>query len=810
MDDDNDNNGLNSLCRESKVFDAMKEWVAFDLAQPPAVEEGHILRVTDAIDWTRKRRIERDDIKDYLAVAMGLKAEDSQAAEAIGTAAFRARISIERFNALADAALDEFYENARLPKSLLQESNMTGYIEGAEKGVDQAADVLDFFTEMQSQDSKRLNKPNLFVCIIAPSGTGKTQLAATSSLSYDNSKAATIYLNMSPGDSYQAFYKPHVSLQGIMMFKEGLKTFFDEIKKRIPSSNLTADTIGSWAKSNDNGHSPFVRMLYHLLSGKPFLGEKCHPCMTLSSVKKEIEGKRYHFFLDEVPHVGDSDFLKVLCLRDTLRYLGIAPILMSTHTGAQDHIGNPSRSTSDAWTWVVSKLPRYSPWSRNTTPLLIKTERPLVHYHVRKDPGSLQHIIEGLRSMLQSSKPYPWSGDPALQLVQLFCTDVDINGRTFSSSHNLVGHHFGCLQQASENGRLSYNFLDSHQFVNRLSVAPVSAVKEPLLYLTLVTWDETMLWGDKQAKPKIKFPLVDEGGHPLTVRTAFDQCSSNFTAMASTENVHAEEANGNLMEVLVHASLILASMKTSPNTESYLPGVGLNEFLPLIQKLMLPGLLEKVPPTPDIFNQISYDWFNVPALGGSNSRLPREFSTAIGVNLGFLERPKDNAMVDGMIRYQIYGDGTPEPEKHPFISIECKNYNVGIGAKELKQIFLRIKRGIKCSLIFASSIASGTFAATDLENLKEVCFARNHAPDSVSVVDWRMDKAPTFLRVKGKQFKAPETTKTSLLVVIISVGVVDATFERKRKRVSPSYTNKCMRDRMRVELGSRLKSNVKK
>ena len=56
-------------------------------------------------------------------------------------------------------------------------------------------------------------------------------------------------------------------------------------------------------------------------------------------------------------------------------------------------------------------------------------------------------------------------------------------------------------------------------------------------------------------------------------------------------------------------------------------------------------------------------------------------------------------MVDGTVSY-IEPDGSVA---EPFISIECKNYSIGVNTSLLKEIFGQIKPGIRCSHIFVSS-----------------------------------------------------------------------------------------------------------
>lgn len=141
-------------------------------------------------------------------------------------------------------------------------------------------------------------------------------------------------------------------------------------------------------------------------------------------------------------------------------------------------------------------------------------------------------------------------------------------------------------------------------------------------------------------------------------------------------------------------------------------------------------------------------------------------------------------MVDGLIYMQYDAAGN---ESKPFISIECKNFAAVVDTSELKKVFKRIKGGIQCALVFVSSLKENIFVRTSLGNLKKECFSQDHQADSVSVMEWdsKIEADPKLLKVGGEIFKAE--TKTSLLVVIISVGFVDAAcIERKNERKTPS------------------------
>jgi hypothetical protein len=237
-------------------------------------------------------------------------------------------------------------------------------MEAAEKSQVHAKPRLDFLKEQQTTNG---TDPNTYICLLASSGTGKTQLAATASLTY--LEAPTIYLYMGRDDGDQRFYRPHVSLAS-GFFQQEIRVFMKEllVDDNQNKCKSTANSIRNWASSKlDNGSFGIVRILYHLLTGEPFMTSSgtettFNTRMKLKELKEKIRNNKYLVFLDGVPPKDDDDYQMVLCLRDIFRYLGIAPILMSKHTGAQDYVGNTSRKSLDVWTWIVSTLPKFEPF----------------------------------------------------------------------------------------------------------------------------------------------------------------------------------------------------------------------------------------------------------------------------------------------------------------------------------------------------------------------------------------------------------------------------------------------------------------
>ena len=123
---------------------------------------------------------------------------------------------------------------------------------------------------------------------------------------------------------------------------------------------------------------------------------------------------------------------------------------MSTHTGAQGYEGESSRDSPSTWMHIISKLPPYKPSPDAEEKVILQSERPLVlgiALPLSKRMGAVPQIVREIRRHLQKAKGNAWARNPALQLVQLFCTDIEIKKEVFAVAHSLVGHHFGCLRR---------------------------------------------------------------------------------------------------------------------------------------------------------------------------------------------------------------------------------------------------------------------------------------------------------------------------------------------------------------------------
>jgi hypothetical protein len=189
------------------------------------------------------------------------------------------RLQVKQFDTLAMVEEKNCYEIARLRQPLLEGSGLHTYISAAHNSADKARSWLEFLVEQQNNGSDDQTDPNSYICIIASSGTGKTQLAATASLTYHD--ATTIYLNMAGGG--QRFYDPHETFTTYLMTQA--KAF---IQNCLGTEDISANKIGGFERSDD-GSSLYVRMLYHLLTGNRFIGEEQCSCLKkLQDLKASI------------------------------------------------------------------------------------------------------------------------------------------------------------------------------------------------------------------------------------------------------------------------------------------------------------------------------------------------------------------------------------------------------------------------------------------------------------------------------------------------------------------------------------------
>ena len=689
---------------------------------------------------------------------------------------------------------DNFFINAKLRVEMLSDNGLQDYIDAAtattqDNNSDTTA-LLDYLKGIQTIQEMD-EDVNTFVTILASSGTGKTQLAATAALTY--SGATTVYLNFGVSNRPQKFYVPHLAA-GAKQFHDQILEFIKMITWNDEVEKVSATAIQNWANSqSDDGTSILVHILYKLLCDEDS-PQKCF----LKNLKTKIQEKTFLVFLDEVPKKDNIKmFNSALCLRNILRYLGIAPILMSTHTGAQEYVGDSSRGIALPWVHLISILPPYQgSFPLEQEKLNLENERPLVLKLALRaasiGKNTVKETVRFIRKELQKRKISAWITSPALQLVQLFCTQGKFGKEKVPNAHRLVGHHFGNLHQGVRLGRRRYYSQEAKQFGNHLKVAPLCADLEPLLYLALVTWDETML----KPEPDEYFPLIDSSVDPykaITVRQAYIKSRNEFEAKASTANIQQGKANGDLLEVLVHASLTLASMKTSTDDNEYLAGVPLQEFLPLVRRFMLPGCFGPMPLSRTLgklLDELGVASMTIPALGGSNSGLPSALAGVMNSSIGYLERPKNKEMVDGLISRMKLNDHGDVEEDEPFMSIECKNYTDGVDAGVLKEVFERITPKIQVCLVFVSTFKGKgkVFSKTPLKNVKAFFTNTEKDPEKITILKWDKEcDEPGILRVgEGLLFQA--TKDTELLVVIIEVGNLeddkefDLHGDKKRKR----------------------------
>lgn len=342
--------------------------------------------------------------------------------------------------------------------------------------------------------------------------------------------------------------------------------------------------------------------------------------------------------------------------------MGICPILMSTHTGAENYVQDASREEAATWVKIITRLPPYKIKSTEMLPASHESvfeacERPLVAGLALQDfkkGMELPRVISGIRRYVQATKSYPWRGHPSLQLMQLFATKVAFGGGTYKNVHHIVGRHFGSLVE--EDSR-SLTADDAKTFNARMSF--VDGELEPL---PLVSWDDSCLGsqGSRGSRSSGQcFPL-SEKGKPITVMRAFDTSKTMFEPWIIARNSNVNSSDGDLLEVLAHASLTMASLKTDCFSSTFLGGVPLLTALCYVSKLMNMKVasFDGGVPVPDVLENLDYDWFTLPALAGSNSRLSKKLNALAGTNIGFLDRPRNK---EGMMA--SYGRQTPKEKK---------------------------------------------------------------------------------------------------------------------------------------------------
>ena len=394
-----------------------------------------------------------------------------------------------------------------------------------------------------------------FTAIIAPSGTGKTQHAATAAYKYGD-RVRYLLCDASYADFVQEFYVPHKELA--ILLRDALRDF-GRLANQEGSNGANAYRI--WFRV-----SGVVCQLATLLDRILFPNsERPDAKVTFSSIQEKVKnlGEPLLVFLDEIPSTGNSDYSLFISLRDVLRALGISPVLMSTHTGAQNAIVQASDSSStDAdpdWCGLVTRLPRFHTTKPTAEiPYLSPLERPLVASYL-SDLGtaetSFDQIVETVQVRLQRKKSSAWTENPTFQLCQLYRAQVDHNA-TDLTTYQLVGKHFGYMVNPSDYSSGTHRLTRSQALRLGFRVQMVVPSEEPLLFTALTSWSTSSL---DPSNPKL-FPLVDETRNAISVRRAYQKNSELFQPSVPSANPAALKLNGDLLEILSLASVCLASM----------------------------------------------------------------------------------------------------------------------------------------------------------------------------------------------------------------------------------------------------------
>jgi hypothetical protein len=633
--------------------------------------------------------------------------------------------------------------------------------------------MLDSLRELQSTSSQHdpnEDNPAPFSCIIASSGTGKSQLAATAAMSKEYS-TKYLYTGTQNQEGLQKFYKPHLRLWvQLLSFVREFKSMARSNKFMVFSSGNTTSRLGAGSilmTAKDLTYGSFTCDLFLLLDR--ILFDTKTTGVTLAQLRNKLAASKTLMlvFLDEVPGKESTDaFEEVVLLRDVLRAIGICPILMSTHSGAQNAVptGNNSRNSADGPSWcrVFSRLPRY----HNTQEILgqnkwlWKSERPLVASlmvdHPEKD--NLSAIVTMVMNNMQQRKVQAWKDKPVFQLCQLFRTKADEDVKA-SDSHELVGKHFGRLvvDNIDSGNPIDVERAAADSWLAGRTVRMVEVEVEPVLFLALTTWKMDYI----QANSIPLFPLVNKVGAAISVREAFNT-SPAFSPRVNVRNSHARHLEGDDLEVVALASITLASLRSET---SIFCGVLLPQFIATVYHLMLPGNL-KVTEMENTESQVSkllpleFKEVTVPASPCSESSfgdwLVRRNNT---LTTGMLKRPPNSEKRDGYLE---------TTSKEAIIHIECKNLKNKFKTTVMKAVMERMRVKTAVSFFFTSDLGSLFVENDSYTNYTEELDSEGN----ICILVLAAGKPPHWLLVENGTVKVEPKETTTHLAVIFATGTV--------------------------------------
>ena len=578
---------------------------------------------------------------------------------------------------------------AKVARSFQQhpDERVTEIIEGIEK-VQRASEGIENF-------------PAPFVCIFDSSGTGKTQLAATTALLRNDSRVVYLYVGESTSETAQTFYLAHIPLWTRLkpLLIDFCLSHSNGANTELPGAGAMLD--------NANSHvlvTSVCQILFPQVDANSI-----NTTNELAKMVRKVQKTKAPFFvfLDEIPPSKNNQNFAALALRNFLRAIGIAPILMSTHSGSHNAlpVGADSRGRAvgyevpPLWCHVMTKLPRQC----REVDYKYKTndERPLIAQILSTLPASdkanLQTSVNCVRNFLLGSKPNAWRRTPIFQLCLLFRSTRHEQDRDLCS-HRLVGEHFGHFEM--ENGTSEILRQNPHL---RGKVRMPEAEREPLLFLALASWKaDDMTAG--------RFPLQNEEGEALTVRKAFEECKNEFVTNAVFANPDELKNDGSSMEALSLASMTLASLCSD---EGLLSGVPFVKYVAMVFAFMLnasgEALKARVETWPEALDQFlstqshghcrTFLEQKVPAVPSAAS----EFQDLLFIDgnsalRGTLKRPKDLEQRDGALDWVASsGSGT-------LIHVECKNYSNGLDMDTLEAVISRMRHKSKVSFLFTSKL----------------------------------------------------------------------------------------------------------
>ena len=152
--------------------------------------------------------------------------------------------------------------------------------------------ILDHLCAMSSTCIQ--GKPALFTAIVAPTGTGKTQLAATAALEKDNVRY--LLCEGSLTDLVQPFYKPHNELTNFLLKAlTHFRVHFSDRLKRFKGANAYVQWF-----SEEEVSSPLVTLIHRILFPE---SPNLEDGLSFGALRKIIleRQSKYLVFLDEVP-----------------------------------------------------------------------------------------------------------------------------------------------------------------------------------------------------------------------------------------------------------------------------------------------------------------------------------------------------------------------------------------------------------------------------------------------------------------------------------------------------------------------------